>query len=164
MNLLLKLRQLQFPKEFRIYPDQTNEKLNSELTQLNESLKELLKSSSNRQTGDNKEIDKLLADISTGLWRLKSKIVDPKTKEPLNEMNRAYRHLSSVLTAMEEFGIEILDHDGEIFDAGKSIKVLAFEPAKGVEREIVIETVKPSILKNKSCIQMGEVIVGTPFK
>ncbi len=79
-------------------------------------------------------------------------------------MNRAYRHLDSIWTVLEQYGIEIIDYNGETFSSGTSIKVLAYEPTVGLDKETITETVKPSIYKNKSCIQMGEVIVGTPLK
>jgi hypothetical protein len=164
MNLISKLRQLQFPKEFRIDTDEIKLNHNNEFMQLITSLNDLLKTNTTSSNDDNRETNKLIAEISTGLWRLKNKMIDPKSKKPLEEMSRAYRHLDSVWTAIENSGVEIINHDGDIFDSGKSLKALAFEPAAGVERETVIETVKPSIYKNKLCIQMGEVIVGTPAK
>ncbi len=162
MNLFIKLRQLQFPSEFRIYSNETNNNVETEYEKLILSLKEFQKDKTQNEAFDNKKIDKLLAEISTGLWRLKNKMISQQSKQPLTEMTKAYRHLDSVWAVVEQFGVEILDHDGEVFDSGKSIKALAFEPKSGIERETIIETVKPSIYLNKRCIQMGEVIVGKP--
>ena len=162
MNLLLKLNQLQFPKEFRIYPSQVNSELNSGLSNLVTSLDELLKSNSKQEKIDDKEADKLIAEIGTGLWRLRNKMVDKNSKQPYAEMSKAYRHLDTIWTVLEQSDIKIIDHTGELFDDGKSYKALAFEPAAGIDRETIIETIKPSIFKNKFRIQMGEVIVGSP--
>ncbi len=97
-------------------------------------------------------------------WRLKKKMTDSKSGEPLTEMNRAYRHLESVLLTLEKEGVEIQDHDGQPFDAGLSIKVLAYQPTPNIEKEYVLETIKPSIYLKGDRILMGEVIVATFIK
>jgi len=104
----------------------------------------------------------LLADIGTGLWRLRTRMVDASTGEPPDHMRRAFRHAESILDALAEAGIRIQDHTGIDFDPGLSLKVLAYQPVSGVSRERVIETIKPTIYLHGERIQMGEVIVGTP--
>lgn len=163
MDIFLRLRQLKFCKEFRIYPGQINTDLTEELTNLGVTISDLVKANQSLSQSNNNEYDKLFAEISTNLWRLKNKMIDPKTKEPFPEMRRGYRNLDSMWISLEENGIKIIDHTGEEFIHGKSLKALAFEPADVIIKETVIDTIKPSIFKNKLCIQMGEVIVGTPI-
>jgi hypothetical protein len=103
-----------------------------------------------------------LAEVGTGLWRLRQKMIQPGTNKPLEEMRRAYRHFESVWDTLAKDGVEILDHTGEEFDAGRSIKVLAYQPTPGLRRERVTETIKPTIYAKDDLVQMGEVIVGTP--
>jgi hypothetical protein len=105
---------------------------------------------------------RLLADVSTGLWRLRRRLIDSGTGQPREEMRRAYRDLQFTWDALLQAGVEILDHTGEPFDAGLSLSVLAYQPTEGIQREQVIETVKPTVYWNKQWIQMGEVIVGMP--
>jgi len=105
---------------------------------------------------------KLLADVGTGLWRLKQKMIRPGTDQPLDEMRRAYRHLESVWDALSQAGTEIQDHTESPFDPGMAIKVIAYQPTPGLNREKVIETIKPTIYHKGKAIQMGEVIVGRP--
>ena len=152
--------QLQYPKEFRILQ---MEMPYEALKQLEELIKNL--SSSEAKSGEtvvNQELNKdFLAEVSVGAWRLKKKMTDPNSGEPLNEMSRAYRHLESVFITLEKEGIEIQDHDGQSFDAGLSLKVLTYQPLPNIEKEFVYDTIKPSVYLNGERILMGEVIVAT---
>ncbi|MDP2955078.1 MAG: hypothetical protein Q8N53_01540 [Longimicrobiales bacterium] len=103
-----------------------------------------------------------LADLGTGLWRLKQRMLEPGTDRPLEVMRRAFRHLESLVDVARGAGLEIQDHTGAPFHSGMSLQVLAFQPTPGVQREKVAETIKPTIYFNGTMIQMGEVIVATP--
>lgn len=154
------INQLQYPKEFRILqmemPYEALKQLEELLTNLSKSIK------SENKTSIDPVINKdFLAEVSVGAWRLKKKMTDPKTGEPLNEMSRAYRHLESVFITLKNEGIEIQDHDGQSFDAGLSLKVLAYQPLPNIEKEYVYDTIKPSVYLNGERILMGEVIVAT---
>ena len=120
-------------------------------------------------TGDTsffQEQMELIADISTGLWRLQQRLINPDTGQPLEESRRAYRHFQSVWDAIHEAGFIIQDHTGEPFNARQMLKVITYEQKPGIDREIVSETIKPSVYYHKegqdTMIQMGEVIVATP--
>jgi hypothetical protein len=152
-------RQRLFPREFRIAPLPPAK----EIEDFIEALREASRSAPSPEKGDPGQL-KLLADIGTGLWRLKQKMVRPGTDHPLDEMKRAYRHLESVWDAMAQAGTEIQDHTDRPFDPGQAIKVIAYQPTPGLSREKVIETVKPTIYHKGRIIQMGEVIVGQPQK
>jgi len=108
----------------------------------------------------------LIADIGTGLWRLKQRLTNPETGQPLEETRRAYRHFQSVWDAITEAGYTIMDHTGQPFNARQTLKVITYEQKPGIEREIVSETIKPSVYYQKEdkewMVQMGEVIVATP--
>jgi len=154
------INQLQYPKEFRILPMQMPYEA---LKQLEELLTNLSKSihTDNKPSVDQVINKDFLAEISVGAWRLKKKMIDTKTGEPLNEMSRAYRHLESVFITLKNEGIEIQDHDGQSFDAGLSLKVLTYQPLPNIEKEYVYDTIKPSVYLNGERILMGEVIVAT---
>ena len=113
------------------------------------------------------EVDKhlrLLADIVNGLWRLKNKMVDEETSEPLDEMRKAFRHFESIRDALKSAGVNINEHEkNSPFDSGLALNVLSFQPMSGLNREIIIETIKPSIFYKDRPIQTGQVIVGTPI-
>lgn len=147
------VRQLLFPKAFRIAPPIWPTDVIASLAD------------SARAAGESRptaESLTFLADVGTGLWRLKQRMVEPGTDRPLDEMRRAYRHLESTWDALAGAGLQILDHTGMAFDAGLAIKVLAYQPTAGLTRDRVLETVKPSIYLRDTRLQMGEVIVGTP--
>lgn len=160
MKILSRINQLKYQKEFRILP---LEMPLDELKQLEEIIKNLPNSSPN--SGEivvSPELNKnFLSEVSVGVWRLKKKMTDHKTGEPLNEMSRAYRHLESVIITLEKEGVEIQDHDGQSFDAGLSLKVLTYQPLPNIDKEFVYDTIKPSVYLNGERILMGEVIVAT---
>ncbi len=107
---------------------------------------------------------KTMADACTGLWRLRGRLTQPGTNSPLPGVERAYRHFESVWDVLAGAGFKIMDHTGDPFDAGMSLKVISYEPTPGAEREQVLETIKPSIFYKTHCIQTGEVIVALPEK
>jgi hypothetical protein len=108
------------------------------------------------------EIHHLLANLATGLWRMKRNMTKPATDEPLDEVRKAYRHLVSTWDLLVQEGIEIKDFTNEPFSAGMMLKVISHEPTNGLSRETIIETVKPTIFYRGEPIQIGEVIIGIP--
>jgi hypothetical protein len=160
MKIVSRINQLKYPKEFRILPVEIPLEA---LKHLEELIKDLSKiESSTFEMSVSKEINRdFLAEVSVGAWRLKKKMTDSKSGEPLNEMSRAYRHLESVFITLEKEGIEIQDHDGQSFDAGLSLKVLTYQPLPNIDKEFVYDTIKPSVYLNGERILMGEVIVAT---
>jgi hypothetical protein len=154
------MKQLKYPKEFRIYPVNPE---TASLKQIETLINELLLHAKKVPeaevgAGVNKEF---LAEVSVGAWRLKKKMTDPANQQPLEEMKRAYRHLDSILLTLKNEGIEIQDHDGQKFDAGLSLKVLEYQETPGLESEYVLDTIKPSVYLSGERILMGEVIVAT---
>lgn len=111
-----------------------------------------------------------LANLGTGLWRLKQRMVDPTTGQTIEVMRRAYRHFESVWDVLTDAGIQIRDHKDEFLpEKGFSdLHVSAYQPTPGLKKERVIDTIKPTIsirrnnLNKDVLIQRGEVIVGTP--
>ena len=153
------LRQLIFPREFRIgqppWPDDYLETLRKLAD---------LPPPPPPPGPDDKERIRFLADLATGVWRLRSKMVEPGTGRPKEQFRREYRHLESVWDVLTQAGMEIQDHTGKPFDSGQALRALAFQPTPGVKRERVQETVKPTIYFKGRHIQMGEVIVESPEK
>jgi hypothetical protein len=160
------LRQLFFPKEFRIGPSAWSPTSINALEKLLQAISIDQSSESPAVAGkDTSKKDHMhfLADVGTGLWRIRNKMVKPGTNEPLEEMRRVYRHLESTLNILIEAGLEIQDHTDTPYDPGMSLRVLTFQPTERVDRETVIETIKPTIYYKGQSIQLGEVIVGTPL-
>ena len=109
---------------------------------------------------------KKVAAVATGVWRLENNMLQPGSDRPREEMRRAYRHLATIKEILEEMGITIRDHTGEIIPERGVYQVEKIEylPRPNLTRETVIETVKPSVFFRQERIQMGQVIIGTPPK
>jgi hypothetical protein len=154
MRLISSIRQWGFPREFRIDRPAWPPGLPEKLEQLIEILSKPAESIPPR----------LIADVGTGLWRLRQKMLKPGTELPLEEMRSAYRHLESTWDALSQAGIQIRDHTGELVPEGGifGLKVLAYQPKPGTTHEQVQETIRPSIYHKGQMIQMGEVIISKP--
>jgi hypothetical protein len=164
MNLTETMRQWRFPREFRIAAPAWGPGDQEALEKLVRLLERLAEAPPQVDPPPPVDVpdDKFLADVGTGLWRLRAKMINPETGRPFEETRKAYRHLESVWDAMKAEGIEVMDHTGEAFDAGRSIKAVALQPTPGLRKEKILETIKPTIYYRSRRIQMGEVIVGTP--
>jgi len=112
--------------------------------------------------------DDTVADVATNMWRMMRRFADASNGAENGDLPRAQRmtvrNLRSMSDRLAEAGVSVQDHDGITFDTGLMLKVLAYEPRPGIDREIVVETVRPSVYRAGRCIQMGEVIVGFPEK
>lgn len=159
INLLRNVRQWRYPKEFRIGEPIWAYNLLPVLERLSSALSAQVATPT---TLDETTYSRMLADVATGLWRLRQKMLQPGTDQPLEEMRRAYRPFASAWDALIEAGITILDHTDTPFNSGLLLRVLAFQPTPGIVRETVIETIRPTIYYKQQLLQPGEVIVGTP--
>jgi hypothetical protein len=106
--------------------------------------------------------ERLIADLATGLWRLKKRFLEPGTDRPREELRRAYRDVEALWDTLTQAGVEVIDPTGKPYDPAESLNVLAFQPTPGLNQEKVIETVRPTVYLRSHWLQMAEVIVGTP--
>jgi hypothetical protein len=165
MSLWASLRQWQFPKEFRIAACPWPQELVSQLHNLAQLIAAPpLPEDSGAAPGAPEAEDwyRALAEVGTNLWRLRQKMVQPGTNQPLEAMQRPYRHVEAIWDALKDTGVRIVDHTGERWKDGFAIKVIAFQPAKGTNFEMISETLRPTIYYQNRHIQMAEVIVSTP--
>ncbi|TDD32231.1 hypothetical protein E1287_23690 [Actinomadura sp. KC06] len=101
--------------------------------------------------------DRLLAELATNLWRLRTRI------ERMDDPPRpVVRHLEAAWDVLAGTGITIKDHVGEPFDPGLAMSVVAYEPMPGLAREQITEALRPGVYLEGRAVQMAEVIVGTP--
>ncbi len=103
---------------------------------------------------------RLLADLATGVWRLRQRL--PAAEDAPDGVRRAARDVEALWRRLQEGGVQVIDHTGEVYDATKSLRVIAFEAAPQLQREQILETVKPTIYHNQDWLQTGEVVVGMP--
>jgi hypothetical protein len=106
--------------------------------------------------------DRFFTAVANNVWRLRRKMTDAETGEAKDGFGNVFRHVEALADALQEQGIETRDHDGERYDPGMALKVIASEPRRGLIREEIIETVKPTIRTKDGILQIGEVIVGIP--
>lgn len=103
-----------------------------------------------------------LASLATQVWRARNRIIDPETGEPREDMRRIHRHVEGAMETFAQMGVVINDWVKQPYDAGLPVKVLTFQPASEVQRDTVLEAVKPTVIWKDRLMQMGEVIVGIP--
>jgi hypothetical protein len=110
-----------------------------------------------------KDLLKLLAEVATGMWRIKRKFSAIDTDQLQDEMKKAHRYVQSTWDALTSNKVEIRDHTNEKFPEGNpALKVIAFQPTSSVQYEVIAETIKPTVYYNGRLIQMGQVIVEIP--
>jgi hypothetical protein len=103
-----------------------------------------------------------LSMAATNTWRIKKKLEkESKTIENI-ELRRLDRHVEAIYDAFRQIGLEIFDPHGRSYDPGMALKVVTFEPTPDIQKDVIIETVKPTISWKDTIIQIGEIIVGTP--
>jgi hypothetical protein len=102
----------------------------------------------------------VIASVVTNLWRAKLKLVDPVTGEPKEETRRVHRHIEGALETLQQIGVTITELMNQPYDAGLPVKVLTFQPMPGIERDTIVEVVRPTIIWQDTLLQMGEIVVG----
>ncbi len=148
--MLASIRQLRYPREFRIdepcWP--------GDLVACVEEIIRFLQSS------EEKEFFNFLKEVGNGLWRVRNRL--SAAENGSRDMRSAMRFLESMWDSISQSGVDIRDHTGEIITGGEALEVLAFEECLCVPYDQVIETVKPTISYRGKVVQIGEVIVGRP--
>jgi hypothetical protein len=104
----------------------------------------------------------MLADVATHAWKAQVRLQLWPADEPSAERRRLQRNIDAIVLSLREFGVHIKDHTGESYDYGQAIKVIAAQPQAGIEREVVTETIRPSVLWGEHLLQRGEVVIATP--
>src|SRR4051812_39234249 len=86
---------------------------------------------------------RLLADLATGVWRLRQRL--PALDSAADDQRRTVRDVEALWRRLQDGGVQVIDHTGEVYDATKSLRVIAFEPTTHLTREQILETIKPTI-------------------
>jgi hypothetical protein len=113
-------------------------------------------------TEDLEALSGSLTALATQVWRARVRIIDPETGAPREEMRRIHRHIEGAFEAFNQLGLVINDWINQPYDAGLPVKVLTFQPTPGLQRDTVLEAVRPTVIWKDRLLQMGEVIVGIP--
>jgi hypothetical protein len=118
--------------------------------------------SSSASAEDLEALSGSLMALATQVWRARSRIIDPETGEPREEMRRIHRHIEGAFESLSQIGLTINDWVNQPYDPGLPVKVLTFQPTPDLQRDIVLEAVRPTVIWKDRLLQMGEVIVGIP--
>lgn len=154
MGMMDDLSQRRFPEAFRIGPAAWPPELQA-------ALERLAKPAGAESPAEAGLLD-LLKKLATELFRARKRMLQPGTAEPLEEMRRPWRHVEAMWDLLHQAEIEVQDHDGARFEAGLELTAVAYQPTAGLQRETVLETLRPSIYYKGQLVQRGEVVVGTP--
>ena len=90
-------------------------------------------------------------------------MVDPVSGEVGEEMRRVHADVERIQRCLTELGVVIEDHTNQAFDYGLPWKVVATKPTAGIDKEIVTETLRPTIRWHDQIIQHAEVEIATPL-
>jgi len=104
----------------------------------------------------------MLADVSTNAWKAQTRLGTSGNSESHQDHRRLLRNIEAILFSLQEFGVRVKDHTGETYDYGQALKVAAAQPTDGIQREVVTETIRPSVFWHEVMIQRGEVVIATP--
>jgi hypothetical protein len=104
----------------------------------------------------------LLADVATNAWKGQLRLAKWPGKDLPAERNRLERNFESILSSLEGFGVHVKDHTGQVYDYGQALKVVAAQSQEGIAREVVTETIRPTVYWREQLIQRGEVVIATP--
>ncbi|MFY9269695.1 MAG: hypothetical protein WAO55_08120 [Candidatus Manganitrophaceae bacterium] len=167
-EFLCDLRQLFFPKPFRVARSKKNPVNSNKFEEILEDLLQKFKKTDGEDTDisvskkDGVRDQKLLVDIATRLWRIRTSLQQPNSKKPFEKVERGYRHLEKLLSVLEENGIRIVDKTGDFYDPGMSMRVVSTEPTEGIGKAIIKETVEPAVYLDDHLIQIAKIVLGIP--
>lgn len=108
------------------------------------------------------DLKKHMAIIATSAWKARSRMIDTATGEIRNEMKRTSGDIERIERCLNNLGVVVEDHTRKPFDYGLPWHVVATKPIPGLPKEIVTETLKPTVRWNEQIIQHAEVEIGTP--
>lgn len=156
------LRQRRYPVEFRIPRAAWPVDVRADLERVAALLAAPAPTTAAAAPGDAARDDDALVKAAIGLWRTQRR-VDAQDEGDDSRLSRHVRlHLRTAWAGLAELGLTVRTHDGEPFDSGLALVAEAFQPHPGATREIVIETVSPTVLLAGRMIRPGKVVVGRP--
>lgn len=158
------IRQQQFNENFRISQPAGSNEILKKIDPVLELVKNHFNHPKVEQGKEYAELLKIITDLSTNVWRIRQKTIDPTTGEQVEEMRKILRPIEKIFTILEEYGIQVIDRTNQKYITGMYETVIAFEPGEQYTCELIVETVKPTVMLKGKLLQQGEIIVGVPPK
>lgn len=109
------------------------------------------------------ETTRFIKKIANNVWKLRNKMFD-EDGNPKDGFEKVYRPVEALWDALKEIDVTVKSHDGETYDTGLPVNVVAWDKREGVTREEIIETLKPTIRLGDQLLQWADVIAVAPVK
>ncbi len=110
---------------------------------------------------------KSLTALGTNAWKMKVRLMDgdePRDELKKDDLKKLMRNVDSMFEALSALGLEVRDRTGEPFDYGLPDKIVSSSPRAGLTRELIVETIRPTIYWQNQIAQTGEVVIATPLE
>jgi len=101
-------------------------------------------------------------EIAIHAWRMQRRMTDRVSKEVKDEHKTMHRSVAGILESLTSIGFSLRDREGEFYDYGLPEKVVAAEKRAGISREMVVETIRPSIMYGDQLVKPGEIVIAVP--
>ena len=112
---------------------------------------------------DGTQLFSVLVEVATNAWKARARLAGSGQGEQPPEFRRLERNIDAIIDSLAKFEILAQDHTGEAFDFGLPIKVVASQPQPGINRDVVTETIRPTVTFRGKILQRGEVVIATPL-
>lgn len=109
------------------------------------------------------ETTRFIKKIANNVWKLRNKMFDADGN-PKDGFEKVYRPVDALWDALKEIDVTVKSHDGEMYDTGMPVNVIAWDKREGATREEIIETLKPTIRLGDQLLQWADVIAVAPVK
>jgi hypothetical protein len=106
---------------------------------------------------------KTLCLMATETWRLQRKIERLPSASSPEELTGITASVNRMESGLRDIGIECREYTNQPYDPGMQLTVLAYEAVEGIDttREMILQTVAPSVFFGGQLIQQGEVVVSS---
>jgi hypothetical protein len=101
-------------------------------------------------------------DIAIHAWRMQRRMTDRVTKEVKEEHKAMHRSVAGIQETLTAMGFTVRDREGDFYDYGLPEKVVAAEKRAGISREMVVETIRPSVFFGDQLLKPGEIVIAVP--
>lgn len=108
-------------------------------------------------------LKKFLCTLAIEIWRLHRKVERLNSNITPDDQAGLSFSVNRLESGLRDIGLECREYTNQPYDAGMQLTVLAYEPHEGVHgnREIIHQTVSPSVFFGGQLLQQGEVVVSS---
>jgi hypothetical protein len=106
--------------------------------------------------------DDFLGEVAISVWRLEKTLESGSDFESRPELVRSLKILQRLSARLQEKGVRISEQTGQPYDEGMALRVISSEKRSDLSRNLIVETITPSVFLRENLIHAGEVIVGLP--